>query len=607
MLNELYQYALNRGLAAQPGFETCIVKAYVSLSADGKLVAIDPGPSEPIKRPSIGSLAKGGNKCQVPVEKAQIVLTEEKPARRQFFLDTLAQAAQADQASGVVLGAIEDAARREQIRQALTAAKIKPGDIISFKVDDQPLEQSESFLAWWEGFRLQLIGNTGDDGFRRCLISGELCEPQRTTNGVKGLSTVGGRSSGDVLIGFDKDAFCSYGLEQAANAPVSEAAMTAVNAALESLLADSPILAGAKWLHWYKEPVPPEEDLLIYLSGFSVGDDGEGGQEDNEWLLAGPAMAAARQVVESGRRGERPQRLANRYYLLSLSGASGRIMVRNWQEGSYEDLYQNMQSWYDDLRLIRPGGRGFCKTPKLYAMNFCLLKPVKTTKKMPNERMAEELSSLQQRIIFAMLHNAPLPDQVAEKALRYIRSQMLDTDDDQRRQNQEITPDPMASQWLKLWLLRKQRFEGGMITVKDELYRESPSTAFQAGRMMAVFAAAQADALGPDLGAGVIQRYFAAASTSPALVIGRLSVLSQYHLAKLKSKWRVRYYSDLLGEISAAIGDRLPSVLTLTQQGEFALGYYQQRAAIKAETAYKNPQTTLDHDMERDDQTEEAE
>jgi len=610
MLNELYHYALNQGLAARPGFESCRVKAYVSLSGDGNLVAVDPEPPEPVTRPSIGSLANSANKCQVPVEKAQIILTEEKPAKRRFFLNTLAQAAQADQASGVVLRALQNAEAREQIWQALTVANIKPGDIIGFKVDGRPLEQSGSFLAWWEGFHRQLLDSGGKGGRRRCLISGELCEPQRTTDKISGLMQVGGHSSGDKLIGFDKDAFCSYGLEQAANAPVSDAAMAAVNAALENLLAGSPIVAGAKWLHWYKEPVSAEADPLLFLSGDYEREDPEeedDGSAGNQWLLSGPARAAARQAVESGRRGERPQQLTNRYYLLSLSGANGRIMVRSWQEGGYEDLRHNMASWYDGLRLIRPDGLGFCKPPKLYALNLVLLRPVKNARKTPHERMAEELSALEQRIISAMLHNGPLPEQVAEKALRHIRSQMLGSGDSRSGGNNEVTPDPLACQWLKLWLLRKQSCEGGVCAVKDGLDREPPSAAFQAGRMMAVFAAAQADALGPNPGAGVIQRYYAAASASPALVIGRLSVLSQYHLAKLKSKGRVRYYSDLLGEISAAIGHRLPAVLTLTEQGEFALGYYQQRAAIKAETASKQPGTAVDHDVEADDKIEEAE
>ncbi|MDD2629628.1 MAG: type I-C CRISPR-associated protein Cas8c/Csd1 [Limnochordia bacterium] len=35
------------------------------------------------------------------------------------------------------------------------------------------------------------------------------------------------------------------------------------------------------------------------------------------------------------------------------------------------------------------------------------------------------------------------------------------------------------------------------------------------------------------MGAGVVQRYYASASSTPALVLGRLTRTSQYHLDKL--------------------------------------------------------------------------
>ena len=40
MLTELYRYALDHGLAAQPGFKPKRVKAYVLLSADGKFLGV---------------------------------------------------------------------------------------------------------------------------------------------------------------------------------------------------------------------------------------------------------------------------------------------------------------------------------------------------------------------------------------------------------------------------------------------------------------------------------------------------------------------------------------------------------------------------------------
>ena len=103
--------------------------------------------------------------------------------------------------------------------------------------------------------------------------------------------------------------------------------------------------------------------------------------------------------------------------------------------------------------------------------------------------------------------------------------------------------------------------------------------AYHFGGMMAVYAAIQSAALG-DVGAGVVERYYTSACSSPALVMGKLATMAQYHLSKLKGDNQGAYvfYSRLLEEISCNIGTTLPKTFTLEQQSEFALGYYCQRS-----------------------------
>ena len=113
----------------------------------------------------------------------------------------------------------------------------------------------------------------------------------------------------------------------------------------------------------------------------------------------------------------------------------------------------------------------------------------------------------------------------------------------------------------------------------DKLNVDSPSVAYQTGRLMAVYALIQNAALG-DVGAGVVERYYTSACSSPALVMGKLATMSQYHLSKLKSDKPGMYtnYNKLLEEITVKIGTSLPKTFTLEQQSEFALGYYFQRS-----------------------------
>lgn len=115
--------------------------------------------------------------------------------------------------------------------------------------------------------------------------------------------------------------------------------------------------------------------------------------------------------------------------------------------------------------------------------------------------------------------------------------------------------------------------------MEERFSEQGRNVAYYCGALMAVYAAIQSKAM-PEVGVGVVERYYAAASSSPGFVIGKLSQLAQYHLAKLDKGLAV-YYEKRLSELYCRIGtQKIPAMLTLEQQAEFALGYYQQRAAL---------------------------
>ena len=112
------------------------------------------------------------------------------------------------------------------------------------------------------------------------------------------------------------------------------------------------------------------------------------------------------------------------------------------------------------------------------------------------------------------------------------------------------------------------------------LNENHPDPAYQCGRLMAVMAQLQRRALG-DVGAGLIQRYYAAASSTPALVLGRLTRTSQFHLNKL-DPGLAHWYDSKIAEIWSRIKDNVPRTLSLESQSVFALGYYQQIADLRS-------------------------
>ena len=109
---------------------------------------------------------------------------------------------------------------------------------------------------------------------------------------------------------------------------------------------------------------------------------------------------------------------------------------------------------------------------------------------------------------------------------------------------------------------------------------EHPSAAYHCGRLLAVLANLQRAALG-DVGAGVVQRYYAATSQIPGLILGRLISNARNHIGKLEGGL-AHWYENQIADVMSRLQDSVPRILDLEGQGLFALGYYQQLAALRA-------------------------
>ena len=586
MLKALYDYALRRHLSPPSGYAPKTVRAWISVSTGSDYVNVTAGDKEEILCPDIGSLANGTTKSNVLTEKRSVIFPAENNRKTEFFLQTMREAAAHDPVWLPCLEAIENPDRRKIVLEELDRMKIKPGDRISFRIDGKPGVSGEKTVSWWAEYRRQFTAET-DRPDTLCIIMGEPVVPMTTTPPIQGLHAVGGHACGDALISFDKPSFTSYGLKQAANAPVSEEAYTAVKAALDDLLKDAPILAGMKFVHWYDCELPKEIDPLTgAIDPLDEDDDDEDLPETEIPVNEEAERRMADSVPLSVRSGTEAGNLDGvRYYILMLTGVGGRIMVRRYERGNYAELRENISRWYGDLELTNPAGTGPVRRVKLFARLIRLMKYQKGGKDI-RTRMDKELSGVTPAVIESILTGAPLPDSVASRALAYIRSKMLENDDapDGRPQRGAKTPDGIACQWLKVWLARHTENEKGEEKLMSEYNPNHPNAAYHCGAVMAICAAIQSTAM-PDVGAGVIQRYFASAMQTPALVLGQLSKLSNYHLDKIDNRYVSQMLRDKLAETWKQVGDTVPAVLNLEQQSYFTLGYYQMSALLNREKA----------------------
>lgn len=574
MLNALYDYAVRHELSLPDGYAKKTVAAYISFSSTvDEYVEIHMGDDREIPCPDIGSLANGKEKSNIIVEKRSVVIPDEENAKSNFFRNALVELGQVEPDAALCAEKLSNADILEKIRLRLDENKIKPANRISFMVDGRKLHNSPHLLEWWKNWRQEIMPPKKGD-LAPCLITGELTIPVATAPSIKGLRVVGGHASGDALICFDKPAFCSYGLKQAANAPVSETAMGAVKAALDELISDAPILCGMKFVHWYDRDIEKTDDPFFDDNFFGFGGDEEPEEENLEETEL-QARKKADRVIHAVQSGDTAPTLDAIYHILLLSGVGGRVMVRRYEMGEYEALQKNLDKWNQDLALVHPYAQGLCKPLKLTGRLIRLLKYQKNDRKI-FERLGKELSGITPAVLTAILGGGRLPDAVAIRALAYIRSKLLSDED--IRQIEFLRDWSWACQWLKVWLLRNhERSEEHL----NEYYNPNhPEPAYHCGAAMAVYGEIQHKAM-PEVNVNMAQRFYASCIQTPALVLGRLSQMSVHHLAKIENKFYQNLYRELLEQVHSAIGPVIPTTLNLEKQSYFALGYYQMYAKMR--------------------------
>ena len=576
MLKAFYDYAIRNDLVLPPGYCNKTVKAYVSLSREGEFLGIILGDDTPILCPDIGSLANGKEKCNPIVEKRSVIfkdvsdLEDKAKIKRDFYYQVLKDGSNSVPEFEICVKAAEDEKTILAISEALNENKIKGSDRISFIVDGKKIVKAEGLRDWWNIYRKKFI-NAEKKEKTLCLITGEDTVPMETVPPVTGLAVVGGHARGDALICFDKSAFCSYDQKKSANAPVSETAFFAVKAALDHLLKKAPVLANMKFVHWYEQDVAAENDPVLSADflGINMLVDDEEDEEvsvEEKKSKTRSAENQASKLIKSVKTGEKIPHLPSQYTIVLLSGVNGRVMVRQYEHGSYEELQRNIDLWNEQLELKALNGIQNEKSKKLSARLLCLLKKHSSDSKIW-DRVNKELPEITQSIIRAITHGTSLPDAVALRSLAYIRSQMLENDENQTGMK---IPDATACQWLKVWLMRKRKEN----KIMSEYDPKNKSAAYHCGAAMAVHAAIQNVAM-KNVNATIVQRYYSSASQMPALVLGQVSRLSAYHLDKIENEWLRKQYEDALNGAYCAIGNEIPATLTLEQQAYFALGYRQ--------------------------------
>ena len=565
MLQALREYG--ERLGGEPGFKTREVRWCIELSADGDLLGVLPlgdGKSgRMIERCADMHGMNAGGKAHFLVESAQTIAlhfkANEEPKkvmsaqdRHHFYVSLVGEAAQSVEPLRHIGRLLADESALSTLRVFMTAAKVKPTDWIGWRVGGNDPVAQLGVQDWWRQWRHTNLGAARPSGSASvneavCLLSGQLLEPLATHPKITGLGGVGGLAMGDVMVGCDKSAFTSFNLEQSANAAVGAVPGQQYVDGLNDLIRNhSKKLSNSLCAYWFKHAVPPADDLFAMLHGL----------ESDETQAAAAAMQA-RALLESIRRGQRADLGENHFYAMTLSGAAGRVMVRDWMEGQFEELASRIASWFADLSITHREGKGLAPDPKFMAVVGNLVKELKD---LPGSMTAS--------MWHAAVAQLPIPQPIMAQAVhRFSLSVIADE-----------TPLHARVGLIKAYFIRKP--QGGDSHMKPYLNPDHPDPSYHCGRLLAVLAKLQHAALG-DVGAGVVQRFYPAASQTPGLTLGRLVGNARNHLGKLDGglAW---WYEERIAEIMSRLRDRIPRTLNLEEQGLFALGYYQQLADLRS-------------------------
>ena len=397
-----------------------------------------------------------------------------------------------------------------------------------------------------------------------CLVTGTRGAVQRLHPSIKGVQ--GAQSSGAALVSFNLDAFTSLGKEQGANAPTSETAAFQYGAALNRMLDRSsrnrlsrPI-GDATVAFWADTSATVSEEAAVAAEAlfFEIVDPQPTDDDAQETAKLSDALAK----VAAGRPQEaRPAlRPGTRFHVLGLSPNAARLSVRYWLDDTFEAFAQRLLDHQRDLCLDPPPKGWGRKTP---SVNRLLAKTTALQEKFDNipPLLAGE-------VMRAVLGGTRYPRTWLGAALIRLRA-----------------GDDPSTGWhaaaIRAVLERDRRRSPDAERTQEipvSLAKDFDDPAYQLGRLFAALETAQRLALGR-VNATIRDRYFGAASATPAIVFPLLLRGVQNHIGKLRKDHKDGWIEREIGEIVDRLPAALPRSLKLEAQGRFAIGFYHQRQA----------------------------
>jgi len=435
-------------------------------------------------------------------------------------------------------------ARSEAAKLSLRdKSPMKKGDLIAPRVGHQVLSDLPEVRRFWAELQDE-VANDSSRITAECLVTGKTA-PIARTHPVELL--VGPNRVG--LVSANENAFLSYGLQQSEIAPMSFTAARKYGEALRHLLLEERHhlrVGDVTWVYWTRETT--ESDPLFAIKSADP-------DEVNK-LLHAPRSGRPRTSIDT-----------NEFYALAVSANTSRMVIRSWVTTTLAEVQANIARYFEHMRLLDRDGQ-----PRYHKYTALAGALVRDFKDLPD--------SVAPALLNTALWGRALPLSLLHGAVQRARAE-----------REHVVTNPRAA-LIKLVIQSNQSL-AKRYPMSDQLDPIHPHPAYHCGRLLALLDNVQDKAVGSR--ATLVDRYYGAASATPAAVFGVLMRNVQNHLGKLRKSQNDRglavFFDKQIGEISSHLGrDGFPRTLTLEEQGLFALGFYQQKnRPVKKEAADNAP------------------
>ncbi|MDR2871607.1 MAG: type I-C CRISPR-associated protein Cas8c/Csd1 [Xanthomonadaceae bacterium] len=405
-----------------------------------------------------------------------------------------------------------------------------------------------------------------------CLVTGEIAPPARLHPAIKGV--YGAQSSGASIVTFNLDAFSSYGKNQGENAPVSEkVAFTYVTVLNHLLRRDENNrqylrIGDASVVFWAEADTSAEAEAAESCFADLLDPKSDDDQESEKIRRVLTDIASGRPLREID-----PELDENtRMYILGLAPNASRLSVRFWETDTFGELARRILRHAQDIHIEPDPWRTL---PPVWRLTLA------AAPSRDGRAKADDVPpQLAGELMRAILSGAHYPRHLLTLLIMRMRS------------DGDISGTRVAL--CKGVLTRDQRL--GVKTHSDEeipvsLDKQSNNPGYRLGRLFSLLENLQYHALG-NINATIRDRYYGAASATPASIFPMLLRNAQNHLGKLrKEKSGLAFVLEKeIREIIDGLPEQFPRSLRLEDQGRFAIGYYHQTQARFAKS--KNDDTT---------------